>query len=156
MFPNQPPLKAQPKQNGNMLIIVVFIIVVMSIIGVALVRVLSHSATATVTEVYGASAHHAAQSGIEVFLTELFPLDQPVAADICPVRDSTPIKAVPIYRNYTFNSAGLSHCSATIQCDSLELTPYTGRHFRILSVGACQVGKQYFSRQLLVEAQHES
>ncbi len=137
--------------------IAVFIIVVMSVIGAALIRLLNDSATSTITEVYGARAHHAAQSGIEVFLTELFPLDNPGAANICTERDNNiNINNVTPFNTYSFNTNGLANCTVTVRCDELDVTPYVGRHFRILSTGQCYVGNQRFSRQLLVEARDES
>ncbi|HLV49049.1 MAG TPA: pilus assembly PilX N-terminal domain-containing protein [Aliidiomarina sp.] len=145
------------KQSGSALMIAVFIIVVMSVVGAAMVRLLNDSTAGAVTEVYGARAHQAAHSGIEIFLTELFPLNETSAASICPERDNNiNIKNVSAYNTYAFSSAGLANCSVTVRCDELDVTPFIGRHFRILSIGQCKVGEQRFSRQLLVEARDES
>ncbi|RUO42835.1 hypothetical protein CWE15_05375 [Aliidiomarina taiwanensis] len=143
----------QKQQQGSALMVAIFIIVVMSVIGAALVRVLNDSATAGVTETYGARAYHAAQSGIEVFLTELFPHDAPV--DSCPARVGH-IKDTTAYRVYTFTAPALANCTTTIRCDQTDVTPYVGRHFRIFSTGQCAIGNQRFTRQLLVEARDES
>lgn len=145
------------QQSGSALMIAVFIIVVMSVIGAALTRLLSDSATGAVTEVYGARAHHAAQSGIEIFLTELFPLNTSGAANICPARDeNVHIQSLPPYGTYSFNTTGLTNCSVQVRCDSLAVTPFVGHHFRILSTGQCTAAGQTFSRQLLVEARDEN
>jgi len=132
--------------------IAVFIIVVMSVIGAALIRLLNDSATSTVTEVYGARAFHAAQSGIDIFLTELFPHDSPTAS--CTARAGS-IQSKAIDSSYSFNTPGLTNCSANIRCDELDLSPFPGRHFRILSSAQCTVDDQRYSRQLLVEARDD-
>lgn len=141
------------QQQGSALMVAIFIIVVMSIIGAALVRVLNDSASAGVTEVYGARAYHAAQSGIEVFLTELFPHDSAPAS--CPSR-SGHIKDAAVHRTYTFTTPALANCTTSIRCDQADMTPYTGRHFRLFSTGQCTAAGQTFSRQLLVEARDEN
>lgn len=141
------------QQQGSALMIAIFIIVVMSVVGAAMVRLLNDSATGAVTEVYGARAFHSAQSGVEIFLTELFPLNETSAASICPARDENiHIKSLAPISSYSFNTAGLANCNVQVRCDSLDVTPFLGHHFRILSTGQCTVGDQVFSRQLLVEA----
>lgn len=60
------------KHRGGALVVAIFIIVVMSILGIAMVRILGDLSRATVSEVYGARAYAAARSGAEIFLTDLF------------------------------------------------------------------------------------
>lgn len=137
-------------QRGATLAIVVFIIVVMSILGMAMVRLLSNVGQSTVSDVVGARAHAAARSGAEVLLTELFPLNENPQLSVCSERTSSLPSETQLIR---FNSDGLQGCSAQVWCDQLALTePYEFTHFRIFSTGICEAGNQTYSKQLILEA----
>lgn len=137
-------------QSGGALAVAIFIIVVMSIIGIAMVRILSDLGRATVSDVYGARAYAAARSGAEVFLTDLFPLDSPSDFSVCPIRDANP-PAEQFAQSFTI--AGLSGCETSVACDRLELNaPYSGTHIRIVTQGICDTGAGEFSRQVILEA----
>lgn len=62
------------KQKGSALVLAVFIIVVMTVLGAALARMMSSSSETIAYEVLGTRAYAAAQSGIQWKLTQLFPL----------------------------------------------------------------------------------
>lgn len=142
----------QYQQQGNIIVIVVFILLVLGVLGVAVVRVISHSSAGILTEVYGARAVQAAESGIEVFLTELFPLNPAQAVPVCTAyaTNQNPNEV----KTYSFQSEGLRHCTATIYCDQQELNPSinTDLHYRVISKGECRIAKQFFTRQIIVEA----
>lgn len=142
------------KQNGAALAVAVFIIVVMGLIGMAMVRILGDSSQAIVSEVYGTRAQAAARTGAELFLTELFPHDSPVATTLCPARTSlAPPEVSP---EQTFTISGLAGCSVTVYCDRADFTtPHSGTHFRIISEGQCQVGESAYSKVLMLEASDE-
>lgn len=146
---------ARNRQNGGALAVAIFIIVVMSIIGVAMVRILGDLGRATISDVYGARAYAAARSGAEIFLTDLFPLNAPVNTSLCPARDFD----FPITENFTpiitpsFSIDGLSGCEARVTCDRLEIsTPFVGTHFRIVTQGICDTGDTEYSKQVILEA----
>lgn len=129
------------KQRGGALVVAIFIIVVMSILGIAMVRILGDLSRATVSEVYGARAYAAARSGAEIFLTDLFPFDQPVAASEC-----TSV-------SYSFTADGLNQCSADIDCVAYTIpAPFSGQHFRIVAEGVCSVGATNYSKRIILEA----
>lgn len=155
MFLNKTQYRSMKGQQGNALVVAVFILLVLGALGFALVRVLSDASSGVVTEVYGARAQHAAQSGLHVFLAgSLFTPNQPVGS--CPARTGAIQNTSPL-STLTFTAEGLQNCTATIQCDELELpTPFVGRHFRLLSTGRCEVGGQVYSRQLLIEARDDA
>lgn len=139
------------KQRGAALAVAVFIIVVMSLIGMAMVRILGDSSQAIVGEVYGTRAQAAARTGAELFLTELFPHDAPAASGLCPERTAAPPPEVRAEQFFTI--VGLSNCSTTVYCDRADLTaPYSGTHFRIIAQGACQAGDMTYSKELMLEA----
>ncbi len=145
-------------QRGGALAVAIFIIVVMSILGVAMVRILGDLGRATVSDVYGTRAYAAARSGAELFLTDLFPLDAPVDTSVCSVRDTS----VPLNNPFTpdltqaFAVPGLNGCSAEVACDYLDLgaidPAYTGTHFRIITRGICDAGDMEYSKEVILEA----
>lgn len=139
------------KQRGAALAVAVFIIVVMSLIGMAMVRILGDSSQAIVSEVYGTRAQAAARTGAELFLTELFPHDAPAASGLCPLRSAA--EPSEVRAEQTFTIPGLTSCSTTVYCDRADLSaPYSGTHFRIITEGQCQVGDLTYSKVIMLEA----
>ncbi|RUO26676.1 hypothetical protein CWE09_08240 [Aliidiomarina minuta] len=131
------------KQQGSSLVIAIFIIVVMSVLAAVLARVLSASSAAIVDEVAGTRALQAANSGAQVFLTDLFP----------PGTDSASHGACNSGRNIDFNAPGLNNCSARVNCALQDYSDdYGMTHFRITSTGECLTGNREYSRQIIVEA----
>lgn len=129
------------KQGGGALVVAIFIIVVMSILGIAMVRILGDLSRATVSEVYGARAYAAARSGAEIFLTDLFPFDQPVATSEC--------SSV----SYSFTADGLNQCSVNIDCVAYTIpAPFSGQHFRITAEGVCSIAATNYSKRIILEA----
>lgn len=140
------------KQKGAALAVVIFIIVVMALIGASLVRLLSSGSNAVVSEVSGSRAYHAAQSALQLTLTDLFPLNATGAnTSLCSARVVG--NPAPLLTSYTYTAAGLASCSADVYCDQLELTaPFQGHHFRLRAQGICTVGTETYSREILIEA----
>jgi MSHA biogenesis protein MshP len=139
MFPNS----SLHAQRGSSLVIAIFIIVVMSILAAVIARVLSASSRATVDEVYGSRALAAANSGAQIFMTDLFPLGTEGA-------DSAACSAG---RSETFASEGLQGCNATVSCVEREFVDdYQLTHFRITATGQCNAAGNNYSRQIIVEA----
>ena len=127
------------RQRGSSLVIAIFIIIVLSLLGAALVRMLNSSAESIVYEVYGTRAFHAAQSGLQMKLAERFPLigsaDAPNCNSISP--------------KFT-NVAGLNACEAVVTCTpdtDASITTYT-----IKSLGSCDIGGVVTSRTVEVVA----
>lgn len=136
---------------GGLLPVAIFIIVIMSILGVTMHRLLADAGRSNVTDVYGARADAAARSGAEIMLTQIFPLNAvPNATGVCVNRgDALNPQTI------TFQSQGLVGCQTTIACDVLELEdPYQGLNFRIRAEGRCEVGGSTYSKQLILEASH--
>lgn len=142
------------KQRGGALPIAIFIIVVMSLLGITMMRILADVSRSTVAEVFGTRAEAAANSGLEIALTEIFPVGDGESVNLayCVERGTTPI----ITHDYNFDVAGLLNCSATIACNYFEIPdPYIGYNFRIESIGSCEAGNQTYSRRVLLEATDE-
>ncbi|RUO19427.1 hypothetical protein [Aliidiomarina haloalkalitolerans] len=139
-------------QHGGALPIAIFIIVVMSLLGLTMMRILADVSSATVAEVFGTRAEAAASSGLEIALTNIFPLNDDVNLTYCTVRGTSPA----ITHQYDFNVTGLLNCSAIIECNYFDIPdPYRGYNFRIESIGSCEAGNQTYSRRILLEATDE-
>ena len=133
--------KAHKRQQGSALVIAIFIIVVMSLLGAALVRVMSTSAETIVYEVLGTRAFQAAQSGLNMKMQTMFPL-LPQAQGVC--------NNVP--PNYLFTTVpGLENCRAEVTC-SLEHDIYSVEYYKVISTGICEGGDITTSRSLEVTA----
>lgn len=147
-------MQLRSHQQGSSLVIVIFIIIVFGLLGLAMVRLLSGSTSSVLAEVGGTRAMFAANSSIQSFLTELFPLDEDgAAAGLCVERQvNTPPPRETTY-SYPDEVNGLAGCSAELFCDRLEIpAPYTGTHFRITAQGSCPIGDQVYVRELSLEA----
>lgn len=144
MFPKQ---KISPinfiirsnKQTGSALVIAVFIIVVMSLIGLALVRLLSSSAESVAYEVIGTRAYAAAQSGAQWQLMRTFPFNN--AAAQCNLTQEMTMPSIK----------GLSACEVNVTCEATA--PYNGViYYTISSEAVCTVGNVITSRTIEIEA----
>lgn len=137
------PESSLQNQRGSSLVVAIFIIVVMSILAAVIARVLSASSRATVDEVYGSRALAAANSGAQVFMTDLFPLGQ----------DGASSAACSTGRNQAFTSPGAERCDVVVTCQERDYTSdYQLTHFRITATGQCNAAGKNYSRQIIVEA----
>ncbi|WP_126819675.1 hypothetical protein [Idiomarina aquatica] len=132
----------------------VFIIVVLSLVGSAVITMLNNTSKATVSEVYGARALFAARSGAEIFLANRL-LESP---DSITLGDCTPREEnqAPSERDEPteipfINEGGLSSCQAYVHCDHVT-TPTGSIHVRVESIGSCEIGGENYTRVLLLEA----
>jgi len=120
--------KQKDKQQGSSLVMAIFIIVVLSLLGSALVQVLSTSSETIAQEVLGTRALTAANSGMQGQLQKLFPLNG--IAAICPA--ST---------NYDFsNITGLYTCKAVVTCENYVADHNGIAYYRLQSTGSCGSG----------------
>jgi MSHA biogenesis protein MshP len=128
------------KQRGSALVIAVFVIVVMLALVVGLSRLLISSSETVVYEVQGTRALFAAQSGLDIALTQLFPLNDTAAG----------CGAVTTLRS--FNADSLQSCSVSISC-----TPFTNAApdsitlFQLSSTAECTAGGFQTRRTVQIE-----
>ena len=128
------------KQRGSALVIAVFVIVVMLALAVGLSRLLISSSETVVYEVQGTRALFAAQSGLDIALTQLFPLNGTAAG----------CGAVTTSRS--FNADSLQSCSVSISC-----TPFTNAApdnitlFQLSSTAECTAGGFQTRRTVQIE-----
>tara|TARA_R110002126_G_scaffold144276_22_gene290373 strand:- start:1262 stop:1678 length:417 start_codon:yes stop_codon:yes gene_type:complete len=125
------------RQTGSALVVAVFIIVVMLAIVLALSRILLSSSDSVVYEVQGTRALFAAQSGMELALTELFPRS-----------------GVSNCSNWSFNfaTAGLTGCEASVQCTAQPVTsPQLSQLYQLQSTASCNANEFITSRSIELE-----
>ncbi|KUM53954.1 type II secretory pathway component [Rheinheimera sp. EpRS3] len=128
------------KQRGSALVIAVFVIVVMLALAVGLSRLLISSSETVVYEVQGTRALFAAQSGLDIALTQLFPLNGTAAG--CGV----------VTASRSFNADSLQSCNVSISC-----TPFTNAApdsitlFQLSSTAECTAGGFQTRRTVQIE-----
>ena len=125
-----------------MIVIALFIIVVMSLLGIAMTQVLSASSDAVIHEVHGVRALNAAQSGVQAKVAQAFPLS---GVGSCDDTLDLDLSSVP----------GLENCTVRATC---SLTPFDGgniNYYRFNSVGTCAAGDIVASREVAVDAKVE-
>jgi MSHA biogenesis protein MshP len=140
------PKRQYPKQQaGSALVIAIFVIIVLSVLGASLVKMLDSSQESVAYEVLGTRAYTAALSGLQWQLAEVFPLNE-VATECksdVEIDDSTP----------AFDTVqGLAQCRVSVSCDAF--TPNSGdiRYYTITATGTCDINGEKTSRKLAVDA----
>jgi len=118
--------KSLKKQQGSMLVVALFVIIVLGFLAYAMIQITDNSNRATVFEVYGTRALNAANSGAERALNDLLGLPEITA----------------------FNG-----CELEIKCVNFNVTETGFRHFRIESTASCTAGDFDTQRSVFVEAQ---
>lgn len=141
MFHNKPPVKSIKKQQGSMLVIALFVIIVLGFLAYAMIQITDNSNRATVIEVYGARALNAANSGAEIALNEVF--GPGVVTPACPSPTFSP--TLPSINAF-------SGCELTITCGQFNVTATGFTHFRIESTASCTAGEFSTQRSVAIEA----
>lgn len=129
------------KHSGSALVIAIFILVIMTLVGSALIRMQSSSAESVVYEVMGTRAYAAAQTGLQWQLTQIFPLNT-TGITLC---------AANIVEPTISTITGLENCGFEISCDS-TISHDGVQYYTLTSTGSCQVASIKTSRTIEVEA----
>jgi MSHA biogenesis protein MshP len=128
------------KQRGSMLVIAVFVIIVFSLLGLTLVKLLASSSDAVIHEVYGLRALNAARAGAEAQIALAFPI---TGAASCSDTAA-----------FTFdNVLGLEQCQYDAICEQLAVIDGSINHvyYKFTSTGQCSVGDTIVSRTVYVD-----
>lgn len=125
--------------RGSSLVMALFIIVLMSVLLLALGRQLISASTSVSIEVQGNRAFNAAQSGLQLGLVQLFPLNSTAT---CTAVSAT----------FSFSQPGLQSCQANVSCVRVANPDTVARPlFQLSSTGSCQAGDVSSSRILVME-----
>jgi MSHA biogenesis protein MshP len=126
--------------NGSALVLALFIIVIVTLLGTALVRMLSSNAETIAYEVLGTRAYQAAQAGAQIKLEEVFPLSDP--SECTAIDPNNP---------YDFTGIdGLDNCQAIVGCTDRTVDAIT--YYTITSTGQCDFSGVFTSRTIEVKA----
>ncbi len=135
-------------QSGSAIVIAIFVIIIVSLLGAALVSLQRDSAKGTSYEVYAARAYLSAYSASEIALATLFPLDAS-DPDESNCADNDPAKIVVILGNDT----GFHGCDASYTCQILAASSGIATRYKIQVTATCKTGAQINTRrQITVEA----
>ncbi len=146
MFPNQQIRKSLKKQQGSMLVIALFVIIVLAFLAYAMIVITENSNRATVYEVYGARALHAANSGAERALNQVL---GPNTNESCA--DATSNYGLA-NNGSSITGASFSNCNIIINCTEFLVTDTGFTHFRIESTATCIASEFTTHRSVSVEA----
>lgn len=128
------------KQRGSMLVMAIFVLTVLSLLGMAMIQILSDGNRSIVYEVYGARAFNAANSGAERALGLLFPPGGGNGS--CPA--PTPFSLA--------SQVAFHGCTIKVKCQTFDITETGFRHYRLESAASCDAGPFTTQRTVAVEA----
>lgn len=123
------------KQKGVSLVIVIFILVMLSMLGAAMLRIMAVSSDSIAREILSTRALFAAESGVQIKLNQIF-----VGGNAC----SSGVLVL----------SALQGCSVNIeQCRTIEVPLGSGRnYYSIVSVGRCGPANDQAVRRVEVQA----
>ena len=137
------------KQSGSAIVLAIFVIIIVSLLGAALVSLQRDSAKGASYEVYAARAYLSAYSASEIALVTLFPLGN--SAAVTTNCSDLPLTDVNVDLG---NDIGFHGCSAHYQCQIL--TPANSAslptRYKIVSTAFCENSQTVTRRQISVEA----
>jgi len=129
------------KQSGSALVLAIFVLVIMTLLGSALIRMQSSSSETVVYEVIGTRAYAAAQTGIQWQLTQIFPLNT-TGVTLCSSNIIEPDISA---------AQGLQNCKFAIFCDH-SISHDGVQYYTVKSIGSCSVAGIETSRTIEIEA----
>lgn len=158
MFPNlmQVKFSGKSRAKGSALVIAIFVIVVMSLLGAGLSRMLSSSAQSIAYEVIGTRAYSMAQSGLQWGLQQRFPLlpSVPTHCDGDNVSSTSVASVGSVILNppaSMSNANGLQNCQVlTLTCTDIKVDDVV--YYTITSTAQCTVAEVETTRTLEVSA----
>jgi MSHA biogenesis protein MshP len=150
----QVALKKQPpnrtRQQGSMLVIALFIIVVISLLAASLSRILSSTADSVANEVYSSKAYYAAESGMEYGIYQVLRIRKdPICVDFHNLKDDPNFEPTDIHFDIS-NEVGLENCRVSISCQTIPVDATTNQ-FYLVSTGTCDGGKIIAQHQVEAE-----
>ncbi|WP_413699863.1 hypothetical protein ACLKMH_21335 [Psychromonas sp. KJ10-10] len=144
---NQLKSHSLQKQSGSAIVLAIFVILIISMLGVALVSLQQDGAKGTSYEVYASRAYLSAYSASEVALLALFPLNSSGADTSTCTSASFPV-------SLDTSDTGFHGCSANYQCQILSPVSSASlpTRYRVVSTAVCENAQTVTRRQIMVEA----
>ncbi|WP_157829039.1 hypothetical protein [Colwellia sp. 75C3] len=136
------------KQQGSSLILALFVIIILTLLGSVLMRIISTSSETVSQEVLGTRAYMAANSAMQAELQLLFPLNN--VAGVC---NATNVTAYDFQTVLNKDIPGLYDCEAATTCDNYYSdTVSSVKYFRLTSTGKCGSGLMKSDSKVLVKS----
>lgn len=132
------------KQQGNALILVVFIIVVVGFVALIANRNQERNSQQLVSMVLGTRAEMAARSALNIELSRFYQSNK--SAGSCYTTSS---------QSMDFAGEGLAQCKATVSCLSLGALDNGQEVYQLSAIGRCQVGDWTLQRIIEVGVKGE-
>lgn len=125
------------KQQGSMLIIAIFILVVLGLLGAAFSAMFQSSQTSVNYEVLGIRAQAAANAGAEAGLYRILRLSQ--SCSVMATGSTTPTTSLAV--TFDTTDAALSQCTVSVLCGQRAAISGSSYTFYVLSSSAtCSAG----------------
>lgn len=124
------------RSRGMGLVSAIFLILVVTILVVAISRMVRTSSDAFAQEVLSHRAFLAAESGAQLGLNRVF---APSGTGSCTTQ------------SWDLSNSGLNYCQVTVDCRSETVASTT--YYTLQSNGRCEIGSRVAERQVLVRAQ---
>lgn len=127
-----------------MLVLALFVILVLTMLGGAIVQLLLSSSQSVITEVYGARAKHAADAGIQQLARSAFVLNS--APQQCNQTLASPSSFQQI--------PGWQNCQYQARCVTTEISDGDDDYYyyQFTSAGTCVIDANIVQRKISVEA----
>ena len=123
--------------NGSALILTIFVIIVVGFLALMATKNQQKMSTHIVTSIMGTRTNMAAQSGIQLSLSEFYATE-------------TTDRCTNISSSYTFSGTGLSQCTTTVVCNTIGILDSKITVNQLVSTAQCQFGTTTLQRVIEV------
>jgi MSHA biogenesis protein MshP len=138
------------KQQGSSLVLALFVIIILTLLGSVLMRMISTSSETVSQEVLGARAYLAANSAMQAELQLLFPLN---TIGVCNATNVAPYDFQTVLGD---DIPGLYNCEAFTTCDNYysdtEDPLAVVQYYRLTSTGKCGSGVMGANSKAIVKS----
>jgi len=124
-------------QKGSSLVLALFVIIILSLLGNVLMRMISTSSETVSQEVLGTRAYMAANSAMQAELQLLFPLNI-TSSTSCDISFTN--KPYDLQTNLNEDIPGLYDCRAKTSCEHYYTDLDSTKYYRLTSTGECGSG----------------
>jgi len=138
--------KRDKKQKGSLLPVAAFVLIGLSVLSIALMRLSTQSGSTVSQEALSLSAFYGAESGAQWGMGVLFLPE--VNRTLTDTRCTTTVNGHSI----SFSAPGLSACTASLSCAVASNATNTTSYYTLVSTGRCAVMGVVGERQIEVSA----
>lgn len=143
MFPNPSPTKSNRQQQGFLLPLALFILVVMAVLALTISRTSIQTQTSSIQEFTNIQAFYAAESGAQRGMQHLF-------LNAALLRTDVDGRCAGWNQSYNFTAAGLRACTAQVSCALATDAGNVRSFYTLTSVGICGTGQYRAERSIQV------